>query len=100
MARLEHMWGSSPSRYHRSPDLVPAISKGRYREQVVSVPLISVLLPSEVLAHIRSPKVYVAGAGGDAVEDRVRHQLTLDAAAPFVLIVLSVRDHAATDTTR
>ena len=28
----EYRMSSNPSRYHRSPGLVPAISKGRYRE--------------------------------------------------------------------
>ena len=32
LAFLRSLLSSNPSRYHRSPGLVPAISKGRYRE--------------------------------------------------------------------
>lgn len=48
------------------------------------LPLSSLLLPGEVLAHVRTLQIYVASAGGDAVRDRAGHRLALDAQVPLV----------------
>ena len=59
------------------------------------VPLFSLLLLGEVLAHVRPFQVNVPRAGGDAVENGIRHQLALNVHIPLVWLELG-RDHGGT----
>ena len=55
------------------------------------VPLFSRLLPGEVVAHVRSFQIYIACAGGYAVQYRVGHQLALYPKVPLVRLELRGR---------
>ena len=43
------------------------------------VPLVRLVLLREILAHVGAFYVDEAGAGGDPIENRVRHEFALDA---------------------